>query len=204
MRPKLDASPAIWPAWPLSCGVGLVRLFRVRAMRKKDMPAQFGRRTPRQRVDVSKSMRTWPVWPPDIIAKGLKWATLRRHSRLAGGQTGHSDNTSMSSNRPEPELVSMRGQPQRASHCSSFAGIAMMASSLSRHFLGTWERLSTLKAPSARHFWLIVARRLFSSLALSLHSFLHCATSANTGAVGVAVRAAAIMTAQRTFLSISE
>ncbi len=31
---------------------------------------------------------TQPLWPLDVVAKGLKWPALRRLSRLASGQKG--------------------------------------------------------------------------------------------------------------------
>jgi hypothetical protein len=38
---------------------------------------------------------TRPIWPADCVAKSLKWATLRRLSRLATGQIGHADTTTI-------------------------------------------------------------------------------------------------------------
>ncbi len=43
---------------------------------------------------------TRPIWPLDVVAQGLKWQTLRRLSRLAKGQMGHADATTMILNRP--------------------------------------------------------------------------------------------------------
>ena len=37
----------------------------------------------------SNPYRTWPIWPLDVVAKSLKWLTLRRLSRLASRQMGH-------------------------------------------------------------------------------------------------------------------
>ena len=34
---------------------------------------------------------TRPIWPLDVVAKGLKWPTLRRLSRLASDQMGHAN-----------------------------------------------------------------------------------------------------------------
>ena len=38
---------------------------------------------------------TRPIWPLDSVAKGLKWPTLRRLSRLASGQMGHANAITM-------------------------------------------------------------------------------------------------------------
>ena len=43
---------------------------------------------------------TRPMWPLDVVAKGLKWPTLRRLSRLASGRMGHANATTMNLNRP--------------------------------------------------------------------------------------------------------
>ena len=43
---------------------------------------------------------TWSIWPPDVVAKGLKWPTLRRLSRLASGQMGHANATTTIVHRP--------------------------------------------------------------------------------------------------------
>ena len=40
------------------------------------------------------------IWPLDVVAKGLKWPTLRRLSRLASGQMGHASTATMNLNRP--------------------------------------------------------------------------------------------------------
>ena len=37
---------------------------------------------------------TRPMFPPDCVAKGLKWVTLRRLSRLAGEKMGRANTTS--------------------------------------------------------------------------------------------------------------
>ena len=34
---------------------------------------------------------TRPIWPLDVVAKGLKWPTLRRLSRLASSQMSHAN-----------------------------------------------------------------------------------------------------------------
>ena len=39
----------------------------------------------------SNPCRTRLIWPLDLFAKGLKWQTLRRLSRLASGQMGHAN-----------------------------------------------------------------------------------------------------------------
>ena len=44
----------------------------------------------------SNPFGTRPIWPPDVVAKGLKWRTLRRLSRLASGQMGHANITTIS------------------------------------------------------------------------------------------------------------
>ena len=36
----------------------------------------------------SNPFGTRPIWPLDVVAKGLKWATLRR---LASGRMGHAN-----------------------------------------------------------------------------------------------------------------
>ena len=53
---------------------------------------------------------TGPIWPNpegtrriwllDVVAKGLKWPTLRRLSRLASRQMGHANATTMHVKRP--------------------------------------------------------------------------------------------------------
>ena len=43
---------------------------------------------------------TWPICPLDVVAKGLKWPTLRRLSRLASRQMGHVKATTISVHRP--------------------------------------------------------------------------------------------------------
>ena len=43
---------------------------------------------------------TRPICPLDVVAKGLKWPTLRRLSRLASGQMGHANTTTMILSRP--------------------------------------------------------------------------------------------------------
>ena len=43
---------------------------------------------------------TRPIWPLDVVAKGLKWATLRRLSRLASGQMGHANAITMNVDWP--------------------------------------------------------------------------------------------------------
>ena len=48
----------------------------------------------------SNPMGTRPIWPLDSVAKGLKWATLRRLSRLARGQMGHASTATMIVHRP--------------------------------------------------------------------------------------------------------
>jgi len=48
----------------------------------------------------SNPFRTRPIWPLDSVAQGLKWLALRRLSRLASGQMGHADATTMILNRP--------------------------------------------------------------------------------------------------------
>ena len=44
---------------------------------------------------------TRPIWPLDVVAKGLKWPTLRRLSRLASGQMGHADAATIVNIRPQ-------------------------------------------------------------------------------------------------------
>ena len=64
------------------------------------MPGRFD---DEQRVSgtiCSNPSATRPIWSPDSVAKGLKWATLRRLSRLARGQMGRADTTTMIVNRP--------------------------------------------------------------------------------------------------------
>jgi len=43
---------------------------------------------------------TWSIWPLDVVAKGLKWPTLRRLSRLVSDQMGQANAATMSVNRP--------------------------------------------------------------------------------------------------------
>ncbi len=43
---------------------------------------------------------TRPIWPLDRVAKGLYWAPLRRRSRLARGQMGRADITTIIAHRP--------------------------------------------------------------------------------------------------------
>ena len=43
----------------------------------------------------SNPMGTRPIWPLDSVAKGLKWPTLRRLSRLARSQMGHANPITM-------------------------------------------------------------------------------------------------------------
>ena len=48
----------------------------------------------------SNPRRTRPMWPLDVVAKGLKWPTLRRLSRLASGRMGHANATTITVHRP--------------------------------------------------------------------------------------------------------
>ena len=43
---------------------------------------------------------TRPIWPLDVVAKGLKWATLLCLPRLASGQMSHANTTSITDHRP--------------------------------------------------------------------------------------------------------
>ena len=43
---------------------------------------------------------TRPIWLLDVVAKGLKWPTLRRLSRLASRQMGHANAITISVHRP--------------------------------------------------------------------------------------------------------
>ena len=43
---------------------------------------------------------TRPIWLLDVVAKGLKWQTLRRPSRLASRQMGHANAITMNVGRP--------------------------------------------------------------------------------------------------------
>ena len=53
---------------------------------------------------------TGPIWPNpggtrpicllDVVANGLKWLTLRRHSRLASRQMGHANTAIITVHRP--------------------------------------------------------------------------------------------------------
>ncbi len=43
---------------------------------------------------------TRPIWPLDVVAKGLKWPTLRRLSRLASSQMSRANAITMILNRP--------------------------------------------------------------------------------------------------------
>ena len=43
---------------------------------------------------------TRPIWPLDCVAKGLKWATLPRLSRLARGHIGHAGAITIIVHRP--------------------------------------------------------------------------------------------------------
>ena len=43
---------------------------------------------------------TRPLWLLDFVAKGLKWHTLRRLSRLASSQRGHANAITISVHRP--------------------------------------------------------------------------------------------------------
>ena len=45
--------------------------------------------------------RTRPIRPLDVVAKGLKWPTLRRLSRLASSQMGHAGATTIVNIRPQ-------------------------------------------------------------------------------------------------------
>jgi len=44
--------------------------------------------------------RTLPLWPLDVVAKGLKWLALLRLSRLASGQRGNADTITIIIHRP--------------------------------------------------------------------------------------------------------
>ena len=48
----------------------------------------------------SNPFGTRPIWPLNIVAKGLKWATLRRPPRLVSGQMGHADAATIIVHRP--------------------------------------------------------------------------------------------------------
>ena len=43
---------------------------------------------------------TRPLWLLDVVAKGLKWPTLRRLSRLASSQMGHANAITITVHRP--------------------------------------------------------------------------------------------------------
>ncbi len=53
---------------------------------------------------------TGPIWPNpagtkpicllDVVANGLKWPTLRRHSRLASRQIGYANAATIANQRP--------------------------------------------------------------------------------------------------------
>ena len=43
---------------------------------------------------------TRPIWPLDVVAKGLKWPTLRRLPRLASDQMGHANAIAIPVHRP--------------------------------------------------------------------------------------------------------
>ena len=43
---------------------------------------------------------TRPIWPLDVVAKGLKWPTLRRLSRLASSQMGRANAITMNVDWP--------------------------------------------------------------------------------------------------------
>lgn len=45
-------------------------------------------------------MGTWPICLLDVVAKGLKWPTLPRLSRLASRQMGHASTTTTSVTTP--------------------------------------------------------------------------------------------------------
>ena len=45
-------------------------------------------------------LRTRPVSPPDGVMNGLNWTTQRRHSCLAGVETGHAGATSLNGDWP--------------------------------------------------------------------------------------------------------
>ena len=48
----------------------------------------------------SNPMGTRPICLLDVVAKGLKWQTLRRLSRLASGQMGHASTATNSGTTP--------------------------------------------------------------------------------------------------------
>ena len=53
---------------------------------------------------------TRPICLLDVVAKGLKWPTLRRLSRLASRQMSHANAITMNPNRPwSPERTDQRG-----------------------------------------------------------------------------------------------
>jgi hypothetical protein len=43
---------------------------------------------------------TLPLWPLDVVTKGLKWPALRRLSRLASGQRGSAGAITINVHRP--------------------------------------------------------------------------------------------------------
>ena len=48
----------------------------------------------------SNPMGTRPIYLLDVVAKGLKWQTLRRLSRLASRQMGHASTATTSVTTP--------------------------------------------------------------------------------------------------------
>ena len=82
------------------CGVGLTRLVQCRGVRRKDMAAIFDDERRETGPIWPNPIGTRPIWPLDIVAKGLQWPTLRRLPRLASGQMGHANATTMIVHRP--------------------------------------------------------------------------------------------------------
>ena len=48
----------------------------------------------------SNPFGTWPICLLDVVAKGLKWLTLPRLSRLASRQMGHANAVAITVHRP--------------------------------------------------------------------------------------------------------
>ena len=63
-----------------------------------------------QRIFDDERRETEPIWPNpggtqpicllDVVAKGLKWPTLRRLSRLASRQMGYANASTITAHRP--------------------------------------------------------------------------------------------------------
>ena len=74
-----------------------------------------------QRIFDDERRETGPIWPNpagmrpicllDVVAKGLKWATLRRLSRLASSQRGHANAATITVHRPYASIATKSNAP---------------------------------------------------------------------------------------------